>query len=113
FAGNLYGTPAEPVSAKLAAGVNVLLEIELAGARQVRARFPEALLIFLVPPSWEELVSRLTNRGTEAEDVIAKRLAVAKIELQHESEFDKSVISSTVEETGLELLRLVNSSPNM
>lgn len=110
FAGNLYGTPAEPVAAKLAAGVNVLLEIEIAGARQVKARFPEAILIFLVPPSWDDLVARLTGRGTESPEVIERRLEVAKIELAHESEFDKSVISSTVEETGAELLRFAVSS---
>ena len=76
FAGNRYGTPRAPGGG--AAGrraVPVLLEIELQGARQVRAAMPEALLVFLAPPTWDDLVSRLVGRGTEAEVVIARRLA--------------------------------------
>ena len=75
FAGNFYGTPSRAVAEKLAAGIPVLLEIELHGARQVRASAQEALLVFLAPPSWDELVRRLVGRGTEPADVIASRLA--------------------------------------
>ena len=74
FAGNFYGTPRGPVVERLEQGTPVLLEIELQGARQVRASLPEALLVFLAPPSWDELVRRLVGRGTEAADVIARRL---------------------------------------
>lgn len=108
FAGNLYGTPAEPVAAKLAAGVNVILEIELQGARQVRSRFPEAKLVFLTPPSWEVLVARLSGRGTESDEVIERRLEVARYELSCEAEFDISLMNSTVEDTGRQLLEFAS-----
>lgn len=113
FAGNLYGTPAQPVAEQLAAGLNVILEIELQGARQVKSRFPTAKLVFLKPPSWEELVARLTGRGTESAEVIAERLKVAEYELSRESEFDFAVVSTTVEETAAELLRFASSSPTL
>ena len=88
FAGNRYGTPREPVLKRLAVGQPVLLEIDLNGARQVRANMPDAFLVFLAPPSWEELVRRLTGRGTESPEVIQRRLETARIELAAEKEFD-------------------------
>ena len=88
FAGNLYGTPREPVRERLAAGQPALLEIDLQGARQVRAAMPDAQLVFLAPPSWEELERRLTGRGTEPDEVIAARLAQARVELAAADEFD-------------------------
>jgi guanylate kinase len=97
FAGNFYGTPRTPVLDRLEAGVPVLLEIELQGARQVRASMPEALLVFLAPPSWDELVRRLVGRGTEAAEVIARRLETARVELAAESEFDATVVNASVE----------------
>ena len=111
FAGNMYGTPASPVEAKLDDGVHVLLEIELQGARQIRSRFPEAKLVFLKPPSWEVLVSRLTGRGTESEEVIARRLEVAKIELAAEAEFDYSLTNHDVERTAADLLDFARFRP--
>ena len=78
FAGNRYGTPRAAGPGRLAAGEPVLLEIDLQGARQVRDAMPEALLVFLAPPSWDELVRRLTGRGTEAPEVIERRLAAAR-----------------------------------
>ena len=87
FAGHLYGTPCEPVLRHLAAGDRVVLEIDLVGARQVARRLPEALLVFLTPPSWDELVHRLTARGTEAPDVVTRRLVLARTELAAEPEF--------------------------
>jgi len=78
--------------------VPVLLEIELHGARQVRAAMPEAQLVFLAPPSWDELVRRLVGRGTESADVIAHRLDTARVELAAESEFDATVVNSSVPE---------------
>ncbi len=111
FAGNLYGTPRLPVEDKLAAGSPVLLELELQGARQVRQSMPEALLVFLKPPSWEELVRRLTHRGTEPEDVIERRLAVAKEELAAEDFFDVTLVNTSVEAVAAELLTLTTAPP--
>jgi len=108
FAGNRYGTPRGPVEERLAAGRPVLLEIELQGARQVRASMPEAHLVFLAPPSWEELVRRLTGRGTEPEEVIAERLRTAKTELAAESEFDTTLVNTSVGDVAAELLALLN-----
>jgi guanylate kinase len=109
FAGNLYGTPADLVRQKLDEGLHVILEIELQGARQVRSVFPQALLVFIAPPSWQDLVERLTGRGTESAEVIQSRLEVAKIELAAESEFDISLINHEVETTGRELLDFARS----
>lgn len=93
YAGHHYGTPRQPVEERLARGEHALLEVELHGARQVRASMPEALLIFLAPPSWVELERRLVSRGTEEADVVARRLAIARDELSHESEFDQVVVN--------------------
>jgi guanylate kinase len=109
FAGNLYGTPAQLVRQKLDEGLHVILEIELQGARQVRNVFPQALLVFIAPPSWQDLVDRLTGRATESAEVIQSRLEVAKIELAAESEFDISLINHEVETTGRELLDFTRS----
>jgi guanylate kinase len=107
FAGNRYGTPREPVESRIAAGVPVLLEIDLQGARQVRAALPEALLVFLAPPSWDELVRRLTARGTEAPEVVQRRLAVARDELAAEEEFDVTLVNTSVQDVVDRLLALV------
>ncbi|MEU9285154.1 guanylate kinase [Streptomyces sp. NPDC048275] len=107
FAGNRYGTPRAAVIEHLEAGVPVLLEIDLQGARQVRESMPEALLVFLAPPSWEELVRRLTGRGTEPPEVIERRLEAAKIELAAEPEFDVTLVNTSVEDVARELLALM------
>jgi guanylate kinase len=111
FAGNFYGTPRGPVLARLEAGTPVVLEIELQGARQVRASLPEALLVFLAPPSWDELVRRLVGRGTESADVIARRLDTARLELAAESEFDATVVNASVEEAAAALVDLMGLDP--
>ncbi|TKA12494.1 guanylate kinase [Actinacidiphila oryziradicis] len=108
FAGNRYGTPRGAVLEKLAAGESVLLEIDLQGARLVRESMPEAQLIFLAPPSWEELVRRLTGRGTESPEVIKERLAAARVELAAESEFDVTLVNTSVEDVARELLTFMN-----
>jgi len=108
FAGNHYGTPRQAVLEKLELGEPVLLEIDLQGARQVRESMPEAQLVFLAPPSWEELVRRLTGRGTESQDVIDQRLRAAKVELAAESEFDTTLVNTSVEGVAAELLALLN-----
>ncbi|MFC5663176.1 guanylate kinase [Kitasatospora misakiensis] len=107
FAGNRYGTPRAAVQEKLERGEPVLLEIDLQGARQVRESMPEAQLVFLAPPSWDELVRRLTGRGTEPQDVIAKRLEAAKVELAAEPEFDTTLVNTSVEQVASELLALL------
>ncbi|MEO3755692.1 guanylate kinase [Streptomyces sp. B6B3] len=107
FAGNRYGTPRRAVLDRLQAGEPVLLEIDLQGARLVRTSMPEARLVFLAPPSWEELVRRLTGRGTEPPEVIERRLAVARTELAAEPEFDVTLVNTSVEDVAAELLALV------
>ena len=109
FDGNLYGTPLAPVVARLVFGESVLLEIDLQGARQVRARVPEATLVFLRPPSWEELVRRLTERLTEPPEVVQRRLAVAKEELAAEAEFDYALVNTDVEQVCEDLVALLSS----
>ncbi|GIH97167.1 guanylate kinase [Planobispora siamensis] len=111
FAGNRYGTPRTPVLDKLAAGVPTLLEIDLQGARQVRATMPEALLVFLAPPSWEELEKRLRGRGTEPEDVIARRLAAGRIEMAAEQEFDLTLVNTSVQDVCHRLIALMADAP--
>ena len=106
FAGNLYGTPRQPVLDHLAAGRPVVLEIDLQGARQVRALMPAAKLVFLAPPSWDELVRRLTGRGTEDAEIVAKRLAVARDELAAEPEFDVTLVNTSVPEVVGQLVAL-------
>ena len=110
FAGNLYGTPRKPVLDHLAAGRPVLLEIDLQGARQVRAAMPEAQLVFLTPPSWDELVRRLTHRGTESPEVVERRLAVAREELAAEKEFDVTLVNTSVQDVVDSLLALTRTS---
>ncbi|MER5974436.1 guanylate kinase [Streptomyces sp. NPDC001922] len=107
FAGNRYGTPRRAVLDRLEAGEPVLLEIDLQGARLVRESMPEAQLVFLAPPSWDELVRRLTGRGTEAPEVIERRLEAAKVELAAESEFDTTLVNTSVEDVSRELLALM------
>jgi guanylate kinase len=107
FADHRYGTPRNAVLEKLKAGVPILLEIDLQGARQVRQAMPEAQLVFLAPPSWEELVRRLVGRGTEPQEVIERRLAAARVELAAESEFDVTLVNTSVESVALELLALM------
>lgn len=109
FAGNRYGTPREPVLERLAAGQPVLLEIDLQGARQVRASMPEAILVFLAPPSWDELVRRLTGRGTESAEVIEQRLTTAREELSAEDEFDHTLVNTSVEDVVARLLALLGT----
>lgn len=107
FAGNRYGTPRAPVMRRLAEGVPALLEIDLAGARQVRRAIPAALLIFLAPPSWDELVRRLTRRGTEPAEVISRRLAAARAEMAAGSEFDVTLVNTSVEDVRRQLVTLM------
>lgn len=108
-----YGTPRGPVEAALAQGRPALLEIDLQGARQVRANMPEALLVFLKPPSWEELVRRLVGRGTETEEERERRLATAREELAAEAEFDRVIVNSEVRVAAAELVELLSSPTDL
>ena len=108
FAGNRYGTPRKPVEDALREGKNVLLEIEISGAKQVKQSAPEAILIFLQPPSWEELVSRLEGRGTDSPERRAARLALAQEELAQAGLFDLSIVNERVEEVVERLIGLTN-----
>ena len=107
FAGNRYGTPRAAVMDRLDAGAPVLLEIDLQGARQVKESMPDSRLVFLAPPDWDELVRRLTGRGTEPPDVIERRLAAARVELAAEPEFDITLVNTSVEDVARELLALL------
>lgn len=101
-----YGTPREPIERALADGRSVLLEIDLQGARQVRAAAPDAKLVFLLPPSWDELVHRLVGRGTEGEEERARRLQTAKHELASQGEFDYRVVNDDVARAAAEVATL-------
>ena len=107
--GARYGTPRRPVDEALASGRPSLLEIDLQGARQVRARMPEARFVFLAPPTWEELVRRLVGRGTEDEPEREIRLESARAELAAEPEFDVTVVNRRIHDAGEELVELMRS----
>ncbi|MDR7254439.1 guanylate kinase [Nocardioides sp. BE266] len=105
-----YGTPRGPVELALASGHPAMLEIDLQGARQVRETMPEALFVFLKPPSWDELVRRLVGRGTEDEAERERRLATAREELAAESEFDVTIVNHEVHAAADELVALMVGS---
>ncbi|WP_399540625.1 guanylate kinase, partial [uncultured Microbacterium sp.] len=103
---NRYGTPREPIERVLAAGGTALLEIDLQGARQVRAADPSATLVFLLPPSWDELVQRLAGRGTEDAEERARRLRTARVELAAQNEFDYRVVNEDVASAAADVVAL-------
>jgi guanylate kinase len=102
-----YGTPREPIEEALARGQSVLLEIDLQGARSVRMAMPEAVLVFLLPPTWEELVRRLIGRGTEDSVEQQRRLETAKVELAAQDEFDYRVVNHEVSQAAREVVDLM------
>lgn len=104
YAGNCYGTPRTYVEEKLSNNIPVLLEIEVQGAMQVRTSMPEAVLVFLEPPSWQDLESRLSGRGTESEEQVLARLTVAKQELEAASQFDHVIVNTDVAQAAHELV---------
>jgi guanylate kinase len=109
FAGNRYGTPQQQVEDALRQGKNVLLEIEIAGAKQVKAHLPQSLLVFLEPPTWEELVSRLEGRGTDGEQRRAQRLELAQEELAAAPFFDVVLVNDQVESVVRKLVELAQN----
>src|SRR5437660_1302601 len=101
------GTPRRPVEERIAAGLPALVEVDLNGARALRAAVPEAFLVFLAPPSWDDLVTRLVGRGTEPPDVVERRLRTAKEEIAAQDEFDAVVVNTNVRDAARDLLTLV------
>lgn len=110
FSGNLYGTPRAEVVHALAAGHTVMLEIDLAGARQVKAAMPEALTVFVEPPSMVELAARLRSRGTEDGDEVDRRLRAAEQEIAAAGEFDAVLVNTDIVDTAVALLDLIDST---
>lgn len=106
------GTPRAPIEERLAAGEPALVEVDLAGARNLRDTMPEAFLVFLSPPSWEALVERLVGRGTEAPEVVARRLQTAKEELAAQEEFDAVVVNTDLRSAARDLLKLILDKPS-
>ena len=104
-----YGTPRGPVLDAARRGERMLLEIDLQGARQVRASMPDARLVFLTPPSWDELVNRLVGRGTEDEEERTRRLETAKVELASAKEFDEIIVNDEVPLAAARLVELIHS----
>ncbi len=111
YAGNRYGTPRGPVEERLKRGQPTLLEIELQGARQVRAALPGTFLIFLAPPSWAELESRLRGRGTEDDVKVRERLDRARVELAADDEFDVVVVNDDVESAADRVVNFMINPP--
>lgn len=109
YVGNFYGTPLDPVLEHLAQGDDVILEIEIQGARQVKARYPEAALVFIAPPSFDELERRLRGRGTETEETILRRMDTARRECAHMDAFQYIVLNDTPENGAYELLSIITA----
>jgi guanylate kinase len=109
FAGNRYGTPQQQVEDALRQGKNVLLEIEIAGAKQVKTHLPQSVLVFLEPPTWEELVSRLEGRGTDGAQRRAERLELAQEELAAAAFFDVVLVNDQVESVVQKLIELAQN----
>lgn len=111
YVDNYYGTPKKPVDDTLAAGKNIILDIEVQGALQVKEKMPEAIMIFVIPPDYETLVSRIRGRGTETEEVIQKRMTQARLELASFHRYDYVVINETggVEKAAENVLDIMKS----
>lgn len=111
FAGARYGTPWSSVHDALAAGATVLLEIDVQGARQVRARFPDAVLIFLQPPDLEALARRMAGRGADDPERIAERLAIAREEMAAADSFDHVLVNDRLDEAVDAIVRILDDTP--
>lgn len=108
YSGNCYGTPRASVEREMAAGRQVILEIEVQGALQVREKMPEAHLVFIEPPSLEELERRLRGRGTETDDVVDMRMRTALVELSQKMEYDYQLVNDDLDEATRQLVAYVN-----
>lgn len=110
YVNNYYGTSLKAIQDKLDAGIDVLLDIEVQGAAKVRSRCPDALFIFIIPPSFEELSRRLHRRGTDGEDVIAGRLEKARVEFKEIPNYDYLVINDKVSEAVAEIEAILTAA---
>ena len=113
YAGNFYGTPRGPVEEKLLSGFDVIMDIDVQGARQVKEKMPEAVLIFVAPPSMEELEVRLRGRSTESEEKILCRLETARVELNMANMYDKVIINDIVSRAADEMIEIMDNSHRM
>ena len=109
YCDNFYGTPKDAVMNALSNGIDVILEIETVGARKVKANYPEAVMVFVLPPSIDELRKRLTGRGTETEETISKRLEAAKSELMLAEEYDYVLVNDIIEDAAYKLNTIIKS----
>lgn len=109
YSGNLYGTLRREVEGRLALGDDVILEIELVGARAVRRALPEAIAVFIAPPSMAELAQRLRGRGTESDEIIARRLRIAETEVAAAGEFDHVVVNDDAERAAREVAAIIKA----
>jgi len=109
YVDNYYGTPKEAVERKLSEGINVILEIEVKGAMQVKNARPDAVTLFILPPSFDSLRDRLVNRGTESIDVIEKRLAMAKEEMTHAADYDYIVVNDDLQEAVMDIETIIRA----
>ncbi|MDY6029873.1 MAG: guanylate kinase [Acidaminococcaceae bacterium] len=106
---NYYGTPKDYVMKQLAAGRDVLLEIDIQGALQIKKSFPDGVFVFIVPPSLDELSSRIYKRGTDSEEVIKKRLAAATGELSYASEYDYIIVNDVASKAAQKVLTIMEA----
>lgn len=107
FADHAYGTPRSQIEGRIAKGINVMLEIEVNGAEQVMEKYPEVVSIFLVPPTLEELESRLKNRGTESEDAVNARLARARVEMDMRTKYQHVVVNDDAQRAADEVAAII------
>lgn len=110
YAGNLYGTPLDFVEEQIAQGKQVILEIEVQGALQVKEKLPEARLVFIEPPSMEELHRRLVGRGTESDEAVAARMAAAEVELSQKMGYDKQLVNDSLDRAVAELADYIRAA---
>ena len=110
YSGNRYGTPAQPIYDSLNAGKDVFLDIESVGMRNVKAKMPEAISVFIAPPDWETLEKRLRGRGTESEEKVLLRLQAAKRELDASGAYDYIVVNNTVSDAAEDLMKIMDRS---
>ena len=110
YSGNRYGTPAQPIYDSLNAGKDVFLDIESVGMRNVKAKMPEAISVFIAPPDWETLEKRLRGRGTESEEKVLLRLQAAKRELDASGTYDYIVVNNTVSDAAEDLMKIMDRS---
>lgn len=109
YVGNYYGTPKKPVEDALAAGRNMILDIEVKGALQVKEKMPDAVMIYILPPDYETLLARIRGRGTETEEVIQNRMNEAKTEIQTFPKYDYVVINDKVEDAAADVLSILHT----